>query len=60
MAVAGNLYNSPHPTVQELLEAIFSVSSKQWPHDATLEKLLGEVFSMWSMLRYYKRELVAI
>jgi hypothetical protein len=35
---------------------VFSKWSERYPHDATIEELLGEVFSVWSMLRLNNEE----
>jgi hypothetical protein len=32
-------------------EVVFSMQSVQQVHDTTIEELLGEVFSVWSMSR---------
>jgi hypothetical protein len=37
---------------------MFSVWSEQYPHDATVEELLGEAFSMWSVLRLHGESIV--
>jgi hypothetical protein len=37
-------------------EAAFSMQSMRQLCDATIEELLGEVFSTWSVLRLYNKE----